>query len=189
MEDKKTDANKKTDGSLIVNLSAGDDKIKYYECKDDNCIFEILNDENKINNEPMEFNEIEWGDEEPAKEFEFLEDKKSYETDEKSFELRTGKIIVKSIIDYGKKEVLSGVKINLYKINGLSPVLIQSDTTDKQGQVVFDNIQDGNYRVIEIVDKKYFEKPKYVNWNEITINQRNKEEDILIINKIKKYKN
>ena len=60
MEDKKTDANKKTDGSLIVNLSAGDDKIKYYECKDDNCIFEILNDENKINNEPMEFNEIEW---------------------------------------------------------------------------------------------------------------------------------
>ena len=78
-----------------------------------------------------------------------------YDTDEKSFEVKQGKIIVKSIIDYGKKEVLSGVKINLYKINGLSPVLVQSDSTDKQGEVIFDNIQDGSYRVIEIVDKRY----------------------------------
>ena len=113
----------------------------------------------------------------------------SYDTDEKSFEVKQGKIIVKSIIDYGKKEVLSGVKINLYKINGLSPVLVQSDSTDKQGEVIFDNIQDGSYRVIEIVDKRYFEKPKYVNWNEITINQKNKEENILIVNKIKKFRN
>ena len=45
------------------------------------------------------------------------------------------------------------------------------------------------YKDLNSKDKKYFEKPKYVNWNEITINQRNKEEDILIINKIKKYKN
>ena len=189
MEDKKTDVNKEANGSLTVNLSAGDDKIKYYECKNDNCIFEILDDENKSNNEPIEFNEIECEAEEPDREFEFLEDKKSYDTDEKSFEVKQGKIIVKSIIDYGKKEVISGVKINLYKINGLSPVLIQSDSTNKQGEVIFDNIQDGSYRVIEIVDKRYFEKPKYVNWNEITINQKNKEENILIVNKIKKFRN
>ena len=59
MEDKKTDVNKEANGSLTVNLSAGDDKIKYYECKNDNCIFEILDDENKSNNESIEFNEIE----------------------------------------------------------------------------------------------------------------------------------
>lgn len=189
MDDKKTDVNKEANGSLTVNLSAGDDKIKYYECKNDNCIFEIVDDENKSNNESIEFNEIECEAEEPDREFEFLEDKKSYDTDEKSFEVKQGKIIVKSIIDYGKKEVISGVKINLYKINGLSPVLIQSDSTNKQGEVIFDNIQDGSYRVIEIVDKRYFEKPKYIKWNEITINQKNKEENILIVNKIKKFRN
>lgn len=189
MEDKKSDVNKKSNGSLNVNLSAGDNKIKYYECNKDNCIFEILDDENKKKDEPVEFDEIKCENNEQQKdddEFEFIEDD-DY-SNEKSFEIKNGKITVKSIIDYGKKEVLSGVKINLYKINGLSPVLIQSDSTDKSGEVIFDNVKDGSYRVIEIVDKRYFEKPKYIDWNEININCKNKEENILIINKIKSYR-
>lgn len=187
MDDKKTDVNKEANGSLTVNLSAGDDKIKYYECKNDNCIFEIVDDENKSNNESIEFNEIECEAEEPDREFEFLEDKRSYDTDEKAFEVKQGKIIVKSIIDYGKKEVISGVKINLYKINGLSPILVKSQLTNEEGEVVFSNIEDGSYRVIEIVNKEYFEKPKYINWNEITIDCNNKKEKILVVNKLKKY--
>lgn len=186
MEDKKNNVNKKNDGSLKVNISAGEDKIKYYEWKNDNCIFEIL-DDNKNNNEPIDFNEIEYEDDESDGEFEFLEDKNDYNP--QRCEFNQGKIIVKSIIDYGKREVLCGVKINLYKINGLSPVLIQSDITDKRGKVIFKNIQEGNYRIIEIIDKRYFEKPKYVNWNEITINRRNKEKKILIVNKIKSCNN
>lgn len=190
MEDKKCDVNKKTNVSLNVNLSAGDNKIKYYECNKDNCIFEILDDENIKKDEPIEFDEIKCENNEPHSdgEFKFLEDD-DYNSREKSFETKNGKITVKSIIDYGKKEVLSGVKINLYKINGLSPILIQSDSTDKSGEVIFDNIKDGSYRVIEIVDKRYFEKPKYIDWNEITINGKNKEESILIINKIKSFRN
>ncbi|MDO5515980.1 MAG: prealbumin-like fold domain-containing protein [Clostridium sp.] len=189
MEDKKSDVNKKSNGSLNVNLSAGDNKIKYYECNKDNCIFEILDDDNKKKDEPIGFEEVKCdnNDQHTEDEFKFIDDD-SCKCDEKSFEIKNGKITVKSIIDYGKKEVLSGVKINLYKINGLSPVLIQSDSTDKSGEVVFDNIKDGSYRVIEIVDKRYFEKPKYIDWNEITINGKNKEENILVINKIKSFR-
>lgn len=182
MEDKKTNVNKKPNGSLRVNISADEDTIKYYECNYDNCIFEIIN--NDTDNELDDFIQLEDNSDESDREFEFLEDKNDYDIEEKS-EFNDGKIIVKSIIDYGKREILSGVKVNLYKINGLSPVLIQSDITNKRGKVIFKNIQEGNYRVIEIVDKRYFEKPKYVNWNEITINRRNREKRILIVNKIK----
>ena len=180
MEDKKTNVGKKTNGLLKVNISAGEDKIKYYEWNDNNCIFEISNDNNA--NEPIDFNKIE--NDASNGEFEFLEDEDKYHVEDEECVFNQGKIIVKSLIDYGKREVLSGVKINLYKINGLSPVLIKSDFTDKRGKVIFKNIQDGNYRVIEIVDKRYFEKPKYVNWNEITINRRNREKKIVIVKKL-----
>ena len=49
-------------------------------------------------------------------------------------------------------------------------------------------MEDGSYRIIEIIDKEYFEKPKYINWNEITIDCNNKKEKILIVNKLKKYR-
>ncbi|MBE6063478.1 MAG: hypothetical protein E7207_08020 [Clostridium butyricum] len=188
MEDKKTDMNKEENSSLTVNLSAGTDKIKYYECENDNCIFEISDNDNNCNNEVENFNESGNENNNTDGEAEVLEDKKDYDTEEENEEFKYGRIIVKSIIDYGKREVLSGVKINLYKINGLSPVLIKSGVTNKQGEVIFKNIFEGSYRIIEIVDKRYFEKPKYVKWNEITISQSNKQERILVINKIKNCK-
>ena len=44
-----------------------------------------------------------------------------------------------------------------------------------------------NNKVISTLDdKEYFEKPKYINWNEITINCNNKKEKILVVNKLKK---
>lgn len=98
---------------------------------------------------------------------------------------KDGKITVTSIIDCGEHDYLQGVKINLYKINGLSPILIKSMVTDEKGQAVFSGIEDGCYRIIEIIDKKYFEKPKYINWNEIIIDSNNRNPTIIIVNKLK----
>ena len=84
---------------------------------------------------------------------------------------------------------MKGLKINLYKINGLSTVLAESKITDENGEVIFSNIEEGSYRIIELINKEYFEKPKYINWNEITIDRDNKKEKILVVNKLKKYRN
>lgn len=96
-----------------------------------------------------------------------------------------GKIVVTSILECGENEYLEDVKINLYKINGLSPILVKSMITDQKGQVIFSGVENGCYRIIEIIDKKYFEKPKYINWNEIIIDNTNKNQNIIIVNKIK----
>ena len=98
-----------------------------------------------------------------------------------------GEIVVTSIWECGDNECLQGVKINLYKINGLSPVLITSKITDEDGKVVFSEVKEGCYRIIEIVDKRYFEKPKYINWNEIIIDSVNKNQKLIIVNKIKRF--
>ena len=57
----------------------------------------------------------------------------------------------------------------------------------KNGIVVFDGLPEGSYRVIEIVNRRYFEKPTYIQWNEVTISKDLKEESIIVINRLKKY--
>jgi 5-hydroxyisourate hydrolase-like protein (transthyretin family) len=101
--------------------------------------------------------------------------------------LETGQIIVTSVLEFEESEYLQGVKINLYKINGLSPVLIKSKMTNEEGNVVFSELEEGCYRIIEIIDKRYFEKPKYINWNEIMIDNINKNQKVVVVNKIKKF--
>ncbi len=96
-----------------------------------------------------------------------------------------GKIVVTSILECEKNELLEGMKINLYKISGLSPILVESKITDIEGKVIFEGIENGCYRIIAIVDKRYFEKPKYIKWNEFTIDDTNKEQKVVIINKNK----
>lgn len=98
-----------------------------------------------------------------------------------------GEIIVTSILECEEHEYLKGVKINLYKINGLSPVLVKSKVTDEEGKVIFSGVEEGCYRIIEIIDKRYFEKPKYINWNEIIIDNTNKKQKIVVVNKFKKF--
>ena len=97
------------------------------------------------------------------------------------------KLIVTSVLDCGDNEYLQGVKINLYKINGLSPVLITSKITDEEGKVIFSEVEEGCYRIIEIMDKRYFEKPKYISWNEIIIDSVNKNQKLTIVNRIKRF--
>ena len=101
--------------------------------------------------------------------------------------VNNGEIVVTSVWDYGDNKYLQGVKINLYKINGLSPVLITSKITNEEGKVVFSEVEEGCYRIIEIVDKRYFEKPKYISWNEIIIDSANKNQKLTIVNRIKRF--
>lgn len=96
-----------------------------------------------------------------------------------------GEIMVISILECEENELLEGLKINLYKISGLSPVLIETKITDEEGKVIFQGVENGCYRVIEIVNKHCFEKPKYVKWNEFTIDDVNKKQKVIIVNKIK----
>ncbi|MBD7914185.1 calcium-binding protein [Clostridium sp. Sa3CUN1] len=80
---------------------------------------------------------------------------------------------------------LRGARINLYLLNGVSPKLYDSKFTDSIGKVTFNNLPNGCYRIIAIVDRRYFEKPIYYNWNEVTIDSNNKEKSIVVVNKIK----
>lgn len=98
-----------------------------------------------------------------------------------------GKITVNVRLGDRNGKAISEAKINLYALNGLSPKLVRSKLTNINGVVVFDNLPEGSYRVIEIVNRKYFEKPTYIQWNEVTINKDLREEYIIVINKIKKY--
>lgn len=181
MSNDKDTRDEKLAGDLKVNLSAGENKIKYYECNDDNCIFEILGEKSEKQQASENKNTSDFHSKSSEKKYIKQESKKEI--------FKSGRIVVKSIIDYGNREVLKGVKINLYKINGLSPILIKSKITNDNGEVVFSDIEEGSYRIIELVDKEYFEKPKYIDWNEITIDRNNKKEKILIINKLRKHRN
>ena len=106
---------------------------------------------------------------------------------EEDSKAQNGEIVVTSVLECGENEYLQGIKINLYKINGLSPVLVTSKITDKEGKVVFSEVEEGCYRIIEIIDKRHFEKPKYINWNEIIIDSVNKNQKLIIVNKIKRF--
>lgn len=115
------------------------------------------------------------------------ENNKKKERNEYIEESIRGKITVSVRLDDRNGKPISEVKINLYALNGLSPKLVRSKSTDVNGVVVFDNLPEGSYRVIEIVNRKYFEKPTYIQWNEVTINKDLREKSIIVINKIKKY--
>ncbi|MGL5648529.1 MAG: SpaA isopeptide-forming pilin-related protein [Clostridium sp.] len=96
-----------------------------------------------------------------------------------------GKIIVDVFLETNNIERMGNTKVNLYRINGVSPQLEVSKITGPDGKVVFDNLAQGNYRVIEIVNKEVYEKPVYKPWNEVNISNYNKESTISIINRKK----
>lgn len=194
------DNNDKNSENINIRMSAGDNKIKYYESTDNNCIFEILEDKQSDNRENMitqkativdeqksEFNDIVVKESEAFPNKDYVIEETNVYSHNNEEEINYGEIKATSILDCGEKEYLQGVKINLYKINGLSPVLIDSRITDEQGNATFNKVTEGCYRVIEIIDKRYFEKPKYVKWNEITIDYNNKNHKLIIVNRIKRF--
>lgn len=113
--------------------------------------------------------------------------KRIKENDEYIGQRIKGKITVGVRLGDRKGKAISEAKVNLYALNGLSPKLVSSKLTDKNGIVVFDGLPEGSYRVIEIVNRKYFEKPTYIQWNEVTINKDLREESIIVVNRIKKH--
>ena len=115
------------------------------------------------------------------------ESKKIKESNEYIEKRVKGKIVVGVRLGDRKGKPISEAKVNLYALNGISPKLISSKLSDKNGIVVFDGLPEGSYRVIEIVNRRYFEKPTYIQWNEVTISKDLKEESIIVINRLKKY--
>ena len=96
-----------------------------------------------------------------------------------------GEIIVLSKLGSKEGVELKGARINLYILNGVSPRLFDSKFTDARGRAEFKNLPNGSFRVISIVDRRFFEKPVYYNWNEVTIDKNNKLTNICVVNKIK----
>ena len=115
------------------------------------------------------------------------QNKRIKENDEYIGQRVKGKIIVGVRLGDRRGKAISEAKINLYALNGLSPRLVSSKLTDKNGIVVFDGLPEGSYSVIEIINRKYFEKPTYIQWNEVTINKDLREESIIVVNRIKKH--
>lgn len=97
----------------------------------------------------------------------------------------SGKIIVYSVLLSKEGKGIEGVKINLYKLSGLSPKLVESKYTDREGKVIFCKLEEASYRVIELIDRTCFQKPSYLKWNEVSIDEFNREGLVYAINKSK----
>ncbi len=105
--------------------------------------------------------------------------------EEKNLKEEKGKITVVSKLGSKEGVEIKGARINLYLLNGVSPKLYDSKFSDEVGKVEFNNLLNGCYRVIAIVDRRFFEKPLYYNWNEVTIDSNNKKANVLVVNRIK----
>lgn len=97
----------------------------------------------------------------------------------------SGKIVVFDKLDHINGVQLEGAQINLYKLSGSNPELVEAKMTDNSGKAIFNDLDEGNYRVIAIVDKQFFQRPEYYRWNEINIDATNKEDTVIVVNKIK----
>lgn len=95
---------------------------------------------------------------------------------------RRGSITVFSRLLSENGEPLEGVKVNLYKLSDC-PRLVECKITDCQGKVVFDNLEEGSYRVIQIIDRNYFQKPCYIPWNEVNIDGNTRNSTITVVNR------
>jgi len=118
------------------------------------------------------------------------EEKRTSNKEERKAEKKKGKgkITVYSILSCEHSQTLKGVKINLYEIDGVNPRLVSSKNTDEDGKVVFSEIENGCYRVIEIIDKSYFEKPTYLTWNEFNISNENTSGILYVLNYLKQFR-
>lgn len=178
--------NSKESESLMVNMeNNNNDSLEYEEP------YESFSYEEEAEEEKYE-------DEISCKDDDYYNEEKTYSTDiindyeddyknnyEETCKAKKGKI--KVIVKLGDKNgvEIKGAKINLYELNGVCPKLYESKLTKCQGEAIFENLEDGCYRVISLVDRRFFEKPSYVNWNEVTIDSNIKEATIYVVNKVK----
>ena len=167
---------------------------KEYDESEDDHICNDCKEEESVKQEPCNVNTSEYYEEYESQKWLNCEDEWTennncgYSVKDKKDKCKKevkGVITVISALHSKEGTKIKGVKVNLYKLNGICPELVDSKVTDCDGKVVFCNIPEGAYRVIELIDKRYFEKPQYINWNEVTIDECTTESCIYIINKIK----
>ena len=101
---------------------------------------------------------------------------------------KKGKIVVTCKLNTASGEPIGGVTIKLFKINGNSPILVGSKLTNSLGKCEFNHLENGNYRVVEIIDQSVFERPQFVPSNEVNITSSDKFGQVLIINRIRRRK-
>ena len=118
--------------------------------------------------------------------FELLNDNEHEKCEEKNHCHKKGKIVVTCKLNTASGEPIGGVTIKLFKMNGNSPILVGSKLTNSIGKCEFTNLENGNYRVVEIIDKCVFERPQYVPCNEVNITPTDKFGQVLIINRIRR---
>lgn len=159
-----------------------EEEIKEKVCNNDLCHEECDNDyymnDYFEKDEKQEYKSYE--DKEQCCIYPEIDNKKSV------YKKSNGKIIVISTLNSIDCTRIKGVKINLYKLNGVCPELVCSKVTDCNGKAIFDNVLEGDYRIIEIINKNYFNKPVYVNWNEVRIDECSRECTIYVVNTINK---
>lgn len=118
--------------------------------------------------------------------FELLNDDEHEKCEEKNHCQKKGKIVVTCKLNTASGEPIGGVTIKLFKINGCSPVLVGCKLTNSCGKCEFNNLENGNYRVVQVIDLCVFEKPQYVPCNEVNITPTDKCGQVLIINRIRR---
>lgn len=162
------------------------EKIRALIGNESKIVDEVINVSNKNNVMVIDtkYQEVDVATEDKEQSYEEYFTNVKTEKDE-VHETISGTIKVYSRLVDIKGTLISSAKINLYILKGLSPKLIATKLTDNDGCAIFDNLEKGSYRVIAIVDRKYFEKPTYVKWNEVNIDSDNIEATITVINKIK----
>ena len=120
--------------------------------------------------------------------FELLDDNEHDKCHEEHHCQKKGKIVVTCKLNTASGEPLGGVTIKLFKINGNSPILVGSKLTNSLGKCEFNHLENGNYRVVEIIDQSVFERPQFVPSNEVNITSSDKFGQVLIINRIRRRK-
>lgn len=100
---------------------------------------------------------------------------------------KKGTIEVQSLLGCSEGEVISGMPIELYKVDCNSGFeLVDCKYTDSCGRVCFRCLDDGLYAIKQPVDPCYFEKPEYYPCYEVCISKKNKYAKVVIINRLKK---
>ena len=99
-----------------------------------------------------------------------------------------GKIEVVSTLGNINGKRIIGLEVKLYKVSDVCTMEIEEKVIDCNGIAKFCDLENGTYRVVQLIDSKYFNKPKYINWNEVLINDNDKSVKIYVVNTIRSCK-
>lgn len=99
---------------------------------------------------------------------------------------KMGRVEVYSLLNCAEGDPISGVPFNLYRIEDGCEKLVASKKTDKKGKVEFNCLEDGMYRIQQVVDECVFECPQYYPGREFCITESTKCQRVHVINKLRK---